>query len=131
MVKTVDFNYRPCRVGGSNPIMDKIFCNIHLFRVPLSWTGSVQMKSSMTINRGNRCIERERCFKNGRDMAEISLNRRKSSKNQKPTNQRSKTFKGARTSFKQPISRTRPHRGKHLATKQLVEPTICQSRDAK
>ena len=36
------------------------FCNVHLFRVPRSWTGSVQMKSSMTFIRGDRCIERER-----------------------------------------------------------------------
>ena len=37
----------------------KFFCNIRLFRVPHSWTCSVQMKSSMTFIRGNRCIERE------------------------------------------------------------------------
>ena len=47
-------------VDGSNPTGDKIFCNFHLFRVPRSLTGSVQMKSSMTFIRGNRCIERER-----------------------------------------------------------------------
>ena len=35
-------------------------CNVHLFRVPRSWTGSVQIKSSMTFVRGNRCIEREK-----------------------------------------------------------------------
>ena len=33
---------------------------IFLYRVPRSWTGSVQMKSSMTFIRGNRCIEREK-----------------------------------------------------------------------
>ena len=38
----------------------RFFCNVHLFRVPRSWTGSVQMKSSMTFIGGNRCIERER-----------------------------------------------------------------------
>ena len=38
----------------------RFFCNAHLFRVPRSWTGSVQMKSSMTFIRGNRCIEREK-----------------------------------------------------------------------
>ena len=38
----------------------RIFCNGHLFRVPRSWTGSVQMKSSMTFIRGNRYIEREK-----------------------------------------------------------------------
>ena len=38
----------------------RIFCNVHLFSVPRSWTGSVQMKSSMTFIRGNRCIEREK-----------------------------------------------------------------------
>ena len=44
---------RPFRVRGSN---------VHLFRVTRSWTGSVQMKSSMAFIRGNRnrCIERER-----------------------------------------------------------------------
>ena len=36
------------------------FCNVHLFRVPCSWTGSVQIKSSMTFIRGNRCIERKK-----------------------------------------------------------------------
>ena len=39
--------------------MDKIFCRVHLFRVTRSWTASVQMKSSMTFTRGNRCIGRE------------------------------------------------------------------------
>ena len=38
----------------------RFFCNVHLFRVPRSWTGSVQMKSSMTFIRGYRCRERER-----------------------------------------------------------------------
>ena len=38
----------------------RFFCNVHLFRVPRSWTGSVQMKSSITFIRGNRCIEREK-----------------------------------------------------------------------
>ena len=52
--------WRPCGVGGSNPTVDKTFCNGHLFHVPRSWTGSVQLKSSMTVIRGNRCIERER-----------------------------------------------------------------------
>ena len=50
-------------VDGSNPTVDKSFiCNDHLFRVPRSWTGSVQMKSSMTFIgiRCNRCIDRER-----------------------------------------------------------------------
>ena len=44
----------------------RFFCNVRLFRVPRSWTGSVQMKSSMTFIRGNRCIEREKDnFKSG------------------------------------------------------------------
>ena len=49
-------------VAGSNPTVDDrgIFCNVRLFRVPRSWTGSVQMKSSMTFIRGNRCIDREK-----------------------------------------------------------------------
>ena len=38
----------------------RFFCNVHLFRVPCSCTGSVQMKSSMTFIRGNRFIEREK-----------------------------------------------------------------------
>ena len=51
---------RPSRVGGSNPTVDKIVCNVCLFRIPLSWTGSVQMKLSMTFIRRNRYIEKER-----------------------------------------------------------------------
>ena len=35
------------------------FCNVHLFRVPRTWTCSVQMKSSITFIRGNRCMESE------------------------------------------------------------------------
>ena len=54
--------WRLCGTGGSNPTVDKIFCNVHLFRVPCSWTGSVQMKSSMKFIRGNMCIERESNF---------------------------------------------------------------------
>ena len=52
--------WRPCGVGGTNPTLDKIFKYVHLLRVPCSWTGSVQMKSSMTFIRDNWCIERER-----------------------------------------------------------------------
>ena len=49
-----------------------IFCNDVLFRVPLSWTGSVQMKSSMTFIGGNRCIEREKdIFKNTREVKRL------------------------------------------------------------
>ena len=45
------------------------FCNVHLFRVPHSWTGNVQMKSSMTFIRGYRWIEREKdTFKNCREV---------------------------------------------------------------
>ena len=36
------------------------FMFVMLFLVPRSWTGSVQMISSMTFIRGNRCIEREK-----------------------------------------------------------------------
>ena len=61
--------------------MDKIFCNVHLFvKATRSWTGSGQMKSSMTFIRGNRCIETER--KIILEMAAKS------------------NFKGVRTSFK-------------------------------
>ena len=59
MVRTVDL-LSGGGIGGSNPIVDKIFCNVNLFRVPGSWTCSVQMKSSTTFIRGNRCIEREK-----------------------------------------------------------------------
>ena len=38
----------------------RIFCIVHLFRVPRSLTGSVQMKSNMIFIRGNRCIEKEK-----------------------------------------------------------------------
>ena len=38
----------------------RVFCNAYLFRVPRSGTGSVQMKSSMTFIRSNRCIHVER-----------------------------------------------------------------------
>ena len=51
---------RLCGVGGSNPTIGKIFCNVHLFLVPHSCTRSVQIKSSMTIYRCNRCIETEK-----------------------------------------------------------------------
>ena len=37
----------------------RCFCNVHLFRIPHSWTGSFQMKSSMTFIRGNRYIEKD------------------------------------------------------------------------
>ena len=51
-----------------------LFCNVHLFRVSRSWTGGVQMKSSMTFLRGNRCKERERekyKFYNGREVKHL------------------------------------------------------------
>ena len=57
-----------------------MFCNVHLFRVPRSWIGSVQMKSRMTFIRDNRCIEREKDkFKNDRKVkrlkeCELALN---------------------------------------------------------
>ena len=51
----------------------RFFCNVHLFRVPHSWTDSVQMKSSMTFIRGNMCIEREiqDTFNNGREVKRL------------------------------------------------------------
>ena len=54
------WTWMPCNVGGSNPTVDKIFCYVHLFRIPLSWNDSVQIKSSMSFIRGYRCIEREK-----------------------------------------------------------------------
>ena len=47
-------------VASSNPTVERFNCNVRLVRFPRSWTGSVQIKSSMTFIRGNRCIERER-----------------------------------------------------------------------
>ena len=61
MVRAVDL-----KSGGLAVLVVQIlsatsfFCNAYLFRVPRSWTDSVQMKSSMTFIRGNRCIEREK-----------------------------------------------------------------------
>ena len=50
-------------LGFESYLRQDFFCNVHLFcvpfRIPLSWTGSVQMKSSMTFIRGNNA-ERER-----------------------------------------------------------------------
>ena len=61
--------WSPCRLAGSNPIVDLIFCNDHLFRIPLSWTGSVQ---SMTFIGDYRCIKREKdIFKNGREVKRL------------------------------------------------------------
>ena len=58
--------------GDSNPTVDKIGCNVHLFCVLLRWTGSVQMKSSMPFIRGNRCIEREKdILKIGREVKRL------------------------------------------------------------
>ena len=50
----------------------RFFCNVHLFRVPRSWTGSVQMKSSMTFIRGNRCIERDEDNFNSRKVKRLN-----------------------------------------------------------
>ena len=41
--------WRPCGGGSSNPTVDKFFCNVLLFRVPRSLTGSVQMKTSARL----------------------------------------------------------------------------------
>ena len=46
----------------------RIFCNVHLFHVPHSWTGSVQMKSSMTFIRVYMCIEREKATFKSREV---------------------------------------------------------------
>ena len=49
-----------------------LFCYFHLFRVPHTWTGRVQMKSSMSFIQGNRCIEREKDnFKNGGEIKHL------------------------------------------------------------
>ena len=70
--------WRPCGVGGSNPTVYNFFCNVYLFSVPLSWTGSVKMKASMTFVRGNRGASREKDNFKCREV---------------------KPFKGVRTSF--------------------------------
>ena len=58
---------------GSNPTINKICCNIHLFCVPRSWTGSFQQKSSLTFIRGTRCIEKEKDhFKNGGEVKRLN-----------------------------------------------------------
>ena len=36
--------WRPSGVGGSNPNVDKVFCNVNLFCVPRSWTGRKEIK---------------------------------------------------------------------------------------
>ena len=52
--------------------MDKIFCNVHMLRVPCSWTGSIQMKSNMTFIRGTRCIKKKKDnFKNGGEVKRL------------------------------------------------------------
>ena len=48
----------PCE--GSNPTMNTIFCNVHLFRVPRSCTGTVQMKSRARQSSGVIGAYRER-----------------------------------------------------------------------
>ena len=63
----------PCE--GLNPsTMNKIFFVLfRLFRVSRSWTGSVQMKSSMIFIRGNRCIETEKDnLKNGGEVKRLN-----------------------------------------------------------
>ena len=61
VVRAVDF-----KSGGLAMLVVQIvpwtrfFCNSHLFLVPRSRTGRVQMKSSMTFIRGYMCIEREK-----------------------------------------------------------------------
>ena len=61
----------PGGVGGSNSTVCKIFCNVHLFRVPRSWTGSVRKKSSMEFIRGNRFREREKGNFKGREVKHL------------------------------------------------------------
>ena len=63
--------WRPCGVGGSNPTVDTIFCNVHLFRVPRSWTDNVQIKSSMTFIRGIRCVKREKDYFKSREVKRL------------------------------------------------------------
>ena len=62
----------PCRLWVRILTWKIFFCNFNLFRVPLSWTGSIQMKSIMTFIRGYRCIYREKdIFKNGREVKRL------------------------------------------------------------
>ena len=62
MVKTVDWKLETASCEGSNPTEDKnfSFCYFRLFRVPRTWAGHIQMKSSMTFIRDKRCIESEK-----------------------------------------------------------------------
>ena len=62
-------NLKAVQSWGFESCRGQDICNVHLFRVPLSWTGSVQMISSMTFIPGDRCIEREKdIFKFGREV---------------------------------------------------------------
>ena len=48
---TVDYeNMEAVRCWWFGYYLGKDFCSVHLFRGPRSWTDSVQMKSSMTID---------------------------------------------------------------------------------
>ena len=60
MVKTLELLAGFHAVLGFESYYEQDFVNVHLIRIPRSWAGSVQIKSSMTLIRGNRCIERER-----------------------------------------------------------------------
>ena len=77
--------------------LTRLFCNVHLFRVPHSWTDSVQMKPSMAFIQGNMCIERERKF----------------------YEPRSKTFKGVHTSVNANYSINDPIPNSSLVVKKM------------
>ena len=52
----------PCRVRVRILYELDFIDNVHLFRVPRGWTGSVQLKSSMPFIRSNRCIYTEKDY---------------------------------------------------------------------
>ena len=60
VVKVLDLLFDTVSCEGKNPNTDKIFFSFCLFCVPRTWTGRIQMKSSMTFIRGDMCIEIKR-----------------------------------------------------------------------
>ena len=58
VAQSVKNQARNLKVVGSSPNADKNFSFFVLFFAPDRSTGHIQMKSSMTFIRGNRCIER-------------------------------------------------------------------------
>ena len=66
--------WRPVLMDRNLP-WTSFFCNVDLFRVSRRWTGSVQMKSSMTFIRGNICLEKEKDNFKSREVKRYKQNR--------------------------------------------------------